>query len=268
MTTSPSRTRGGKPGGINGIGGAGFTLMELMVSVAIISMILLAFGGLLSQSERAVTKSERLMRSNAAASAISRLVRSDIRKITKNGFLRVSDSTLAMVIAGETQSVFDGTKTGDGAIIVYGRHGASNVLYRKVIILSKGSGTGIVDCLDKSLAELQVMGSDEMKTLIDGLTAAPSDMAYPPVSLTQVRDTSWMVLAGDCTGLSVTQRPPGKSSWEGGNTTYTRHNQTNWPDAVKFKFTLKPGVLMSDAIADDPDNSANFHCEIICPVGH
>jgi hypothetical protein len=246
-----------------------------MVSVAIMAIIALAFGGLMTQANLVVTEGEKRMRADAAASAISRVIRGDIRKITKNGFFRINDNKLVFVTAGKMQSSF-GNYSGDGAIIVYGRHGESNVLYRKVLVLAKNAPTEqakrLPDCLvwkdvGMSLADLQVLSAAEMSSLIDQVAADPASMAYPPETLSQVMETMWMLLAGNCTDLNITHRPPDNKSWAG-NTTSTRHTQTNWPDAIKFRFKLKPGTLMSAVLTDDPSSSDDVTYEVLCPVGH
>ena len=251
-------------------GAPGFTLIELMVSISIMAIIALAFGGLMTQANAVVTQGEKRMRSDAAASAVSRIIRGDIRRITKNGFLRISNNILALVTAGRTQSAFSKNSNGalvvgDGAIIVYGRHAASNVLYRKVLVLAKGANE--VDCLDKSLAELQVMPAEEMTALIDTVAQEPDSMAYPPETLSQVLSTMWMVLTGNCTDLVISCRIPEQAAWTD-ITICTRHNQTNWPDAIKFTFKLKPDTLISAAVTDDDLNEDDVTYEILCPVGH
>jgi prepilin-type N-terminal cleavage/methylation domain-containing protein len=252
----------------------GFTLIELMVSISIMAIIALAFGGLLTQANQVVTEGEKRMRADAAASAISRIIRGDIRKITKNGFFRINNNKLVLVTAGRMQSSFS-SHSGDGAVIVYGRHNASNVLYRKVLVLAR-SANNIVDCLKwktagMSLAQLQVMSAGDMTTLINEVAKDPPGMAYPPETLNQITgptSTMWMILAGNCTELSITYRPSDEEDSWPDDTTCTRHNQTNWPKAIKFNFKLKPGTLMSAAIADDERDNVDVNYEILCPVGH
>ena len=248
---------------------AGFTLIELMVSISIMAVIALAFGGLMTQANLVVTEGEKRMRADAAASAISRIIRGDIRKITKNGFLRVSNNKLVLVTAGKTQSSF-ADYAGDGAIIVYGRDTASSVLYRKVLVLSKDAPDGVADCLrwnnaGVSLAKLQVMGETDMGNLLNQAAQAPGNMKYPPETLSQVT-AMWVVLAGNCTGLDIKCRKSGEDSW--GDASCNRHAPAEWPDMIKFKFTLKARTLMSAAIADDELSDDDVSYEIICPVGH
>ena len=275
-------------------GAVGFTLLELMVSVAIMAIIALAFGGLMTQANLVVTEGEKRMRSDAAASAISRVIRGDIRKITKNGFFRINDNKLVLVTAGKMQSSF-GNYSGNGAIIVYGLYvndggtddddtDDTKVLYRKVLVLAKNAPAdnpatadideSIPDCLiwkgaGVSLADLQVLSATEMTALIEHAAGDPEagSMVYPPQTLKQVTRTMWTLLAGNCTELNISYRPPDTDSWAG-ETTCLRYNQTNWPDAIKFRFKLKRGALMSSALADDETGTNDVTYEIICTVGH
>jgi len=296
ILTSPPSTRPIAPGGDASHryrrGVVGFTLIELMVSVGIMAIIALAFGGLMTQANLVVTEGEKRMRADATASAISRVIRGDLRKITKNGFFRINGSTLVLVTAGKTQSLF-GNCSGDGAIIVYGLYTVPvdpakpddppmNILYRKVLILAKNApkddpattdkNESLPDCLiwndaGMSLADVQVLSASGMTGLIDHAVGDSGTMAYPPQTLHQVTRTMWTLLAGNCTELTISHRPPDKDSWAG-DTTCTRHNQTNWPDAVKLKFKLKSGTLMSAALADDESSTNDVTYEIICPIGH
>jgi len=272
----------------------GFTLIELMVSVAIMAIIALAFGGLMTQANLVVTEGEKRMRSDAAALAISRVIRGDIRRITKNGFFRINNNKLVLVTAGKMRSSF-GNYSGNGAIIVYGLYfndggttgdvtDDTRVLYRKVHVLAKNAppddpatvdiDESIPDCLiwkgaGVSLADLQVLSSTEMTALIEHAAGdpEPDSMAYPPQTLKQVTRTMWTLLAGNCTELNISYRLPDSDSWDG-DTTCTRYNQTNWPDAIKFRFKLKRGALMSSALADEETGTDDVTYEIICPVGH
>jgi len=258
----------------------GFTLLELMVSIAIMSIIMLAFGGLLTQANVVVTEGEKRMRADAAASAISRIIRNDIRKMTKNGFLRLSADKMSMVTAGKTQSAFT-EQAGDGAIIVYGWHEDAKVLYRKVLILAKDAPTDVdnqvADCLiwndsgnnrrTLDLAELQIMGAELMKEIINQVSDESPDMAYPPRTLSQVTKTMWMVLAGGCTGLEISSRTTKEARWEEGGGTHTRHNQSSWPGAIKFKFILSSDSLVGSALARGGE-TGDIAYEIVCPIGH
>jgi prepilin-type N-terminal cleavage/methylation domain-containing protein len=270
----------------------GFTLIELLVSIAIMAIIMLAFGGLLTQANKVVTEGEKRMRADAAASAISRIIRNDIREASKNGFFRVgrfkeattdpdtgeeteqAKYVLVLVTAGSTQSSFS-DETGDGSVIIYGHYDGTkeddaNVLYRKVRVLSK-EADNVPDCIKwngkgLNFSELQVMDIDEMEQMIEQVTEPPTNMAYPPVKLNQIMNTSWMVLAGGCTDLIIEYRAMGETRWKPMLATYTRHNQGSWPAAIKFKFALIPESIVAAALTDGSDDKVWY--EIICPLGH
>ena len=255
---------------------AGFTLLELMVSVAIMAVIMLAFGGLLTQANQVVSEGEKRMRADAAASAISRIIRNDIRKMTKNGFCRIGEDVLAVVVAGKSQSLFS-EESGDGAVVIYGHHEPSNTLFRKVLVLSPDAPTGaadkIIDCLvwkgkAMTLAQLQVLDDERMKNLIDDMDDKPDSLAWPPQTLYQVTNTTWMVLAGGCTKLQISYRSPGETNWSTATATHTRHNQTSWPTAIKFNFVLQANSLIGSALTDEDEIKGEVPYEIICPIGH
>jgi prepilin-type N-terminal cleavage/methylation domain-containing protein len=246
----------------------GFTLIELMVSISIMAIIALAFGGLMTQANLVVTQGEKRMRSDATASAISRIIRGDIRKITKNGFLHVEKERMVMVTAGRTLSSFSENSggelvVGDGAIIVYGLQ--DEILYRKILVLAKGHTEA--DTLDMSLAEVQVMTPEEITSAINTHGKPPGDMAYPPTTLKQLMSSMWVVLAGNCENIFVYCQLPDGDSWVR-DAVCTRHDQTVWPDAIKFTFELKPENIISSAIVGDEVTDENSFYEIVCPVGH
>ena len=123
----------------------GMTLIELLVSIAILSMIILIFSMILSRSQALVSTSQAAMRGNAAAAAIAETIRSDIRRVTQNGFLcitQAADKTpiLIMTTAGPTDSVRSPGVGGTAAIVIYGivkPAGSSDyILYRRSLLLT------------------------------------------------------------------------------------------------------------------------------------
>ena len=70
---------------------AGLTLVEMLVSVAILAVMILAFSTILSTSQSVVTNAQKLMRSNAQASAVGKVVRPDLRRASQQGFLAILD---------------------------------------------------------------------------------------------------------------------------------------------------------------------------------
>ena len=68
---------------------AGMTLVELLVSLGVLMLIGVAFGTILSQTQKVVEQSNALMRCNAAASAIAQVAREDLANLSPEGFLAV-----------------------------------------------------------------------------------------------------------------------------------------------------------------------------------
>ena len=110
------------------------------------------------------------------------------------------------------------------------------------------------------------MDVDNMEKMISQVTEIEGNMAYPPVKLKQILETSWMVLAGGCTDLVIEYRIAGEPAWKDILSTYTRHNQGSWPIAIKFKFALVPESIVAAALSDGSDDKVWY--EVICPLGH
>lgn len=68
----------------------GLTLIELLVSVGVLAIMILAFNLVLVPSQRLVSKSTTTMKVNNAAAAISDLLRDDLRQASQKGFLCIT----------------------------------------------------------------------------------------------------------------------------------------------------------------------------------
>lgn len=265
-----------------GGGNRAFTLLELVVAVAVISVMVLGFGGLLGGARRVVITSQRRMRANAAAAAIAGVIRNDMRRASKMGFLRIAGGSLIFTTAGPTPSVLTVHK-GDGAMISYGRYAADNILFRQAWVLrdklveeeayvntpEDRAKLGL-DCWANwidghwellNFAELQIKSADEMGTLIGAVAGKPPNndtVGSPPETLNHLTGM-WQVLADNCSALAIDYRSAG-GGWTSGSQTWTRHDQTNWPDAVRFKLTITTGAVVE--ILEETNTY-----EVICPVG-
>ena len=72
----------------------GMTLIELMVSVAIMVIMIMGFGMIMNTSQKVVRTTQANIRSNAIAEAISRAIRYDLENIQKaGGYLCIRSST-------------------------------------------------------------------------------------------------------------------------------------------------------------------------------
>ena len=113
---SPKRNRGRRLGA--------FTIMELIVTIAAMSIMMAAFGNILLQCKRVVSSTHRTLRMNHRISVVADLFRRDIGRLTKDGFLcitEVADGMPAIIftVGGDTQSVV-GDVEGIGAIVAWG----------------------------------------------------------------------------------------------------------------------------------------------------
>jgi len=79
----------------------GMTLIELLVALAVMAMMILAFAVILSQSQKVTSGAELLMRRNAAASAIIRTLRDDVASISRDGLLGIHRVVIGTDLDGD-----------------------------------------------------------------------------------------------------------------------------------------------------------------------
>ncbi len=318
----------------------GLTLIELLVAVAIVAIMIMVFGQILNSSQSAVSNSQTTMRTCAAAAAIEKVIRDDLRKVTQNGFLCITQNPVdgSPRLIAVTSGVTPSKKTadiGNGGIVCLGlcnNHmsnnnviNPANILYHQAWVLFGTGGPTIgSDILGYDLESIVKLprsdttpGLNDMNDLASfiGLGWAPST-SYTANSSIKIptNDTNdinalWQVLASQCTNLSIMWTDGSVSDgsnnlcWYGipaiGNTVgkpaaganpddnywksitfdpndpsqieftagtniyralWTKENQSNWPKAIRIRFTLADPALLGEGI------SAREY-EIICPVG-
>ena len=66
-----------------------FTLIELMVAVAILAILIVIFSGVLSQAQGVVNTSNDDIRTDRDMLAVDDVLHSDLTNITKKGFLKI-----------------------------------------------------------------------------------------------------------------------------------------------------------------------------------
>lgn len=235
----------------------GMTLMEVMVSVAILAGMILAFNIILSQSQRVVSGTQRSIRANSAGMAIAQVIRRDVASITKNGFLYIGNNTMAFTTAGVSESV-TGTAQADASLICYQLVGST--FCRRGLLLTRSPGTS-EDVWAKDLAEIQSMDPGGIPGLVSSIPTAFQDRipVVPPTNGTQVRNL-WQVLTHNVAGLTINSIGGGAGPW-------TYRNQDLWPHAVRIKFTVNTQSEIRRALRDidNPDNAVAY--EVICPIG-
>lgn len=241
----------------------GMTLMELMVSVAILSIMILGFSNVLSQTQRVVNDSQRLMKANAAVASISQLMRSDFRSVSKIGFMKIRGDFIAFSTAGPSFSLTSNQR-GLGKFIAYrvtddlGNTATDKeVLCRQAFVLSE---TGIapdvtpMDVWGLDLANLQAQNPTALSSLADTIDTNASyqpQVAVPPISVANFK-SSWQVLLNGVQSnfgirygqVSIEYDPSNPSQIKRRYITWTttagqtwhRFDQNGWPDFVSIQF--------------------------------
>ena len=150
-------------------GDRGLTLIELVVAVTLLSIMILCFGTVISQASKVVTVGENTIRANAAAAAISQIIKNDFRQISKNGFLCITQSVqgnqarVFFTIAGNVNSLTGGP-SGNGAIVGFGLDTTDTLFWRAAWVLNNCdkatpqiAPSAILDSLPLDLADIQKM---------------------------------------------------------------------------------------------------------------
>lgn len=181
----------------------GLTLLELIVAVALLSIMILTFGTVISSVDKMVTVGEANIRSNATAAAISQVIKNDFRRLSQAGFLCITQSAsnapgqaqIFFTTAGSTGSLTsraDGSvpPSGDGSVVGYGLVPGVKTLWRGAWIMNNCDKAvpAIVpgptfDCLPLSFSDVQKMPR--------GLTSEPG--ALPGSWRVPAMDYYWMV---------------------------------------------------------------------------
>ncbi len=314
----------------------GMTLMELMVTIGIMAIMVLAFGQIISTSQKAVSTSQAASRTTAAAAAIEKVIRDDLRKITRNGFLCIThdgDPThaprLVALTAGITPSKTS-SSVGNGGIVALGlcdnffySPATRDVLYHQAWVLA-ADGTHVVgsDVFEKGLGDFVRQPRDFINILAGSIAfSEPGSPLRMPIRIParSIDDITalWQVLADKCDNLSImwtdgTADASDNLNWYGvwhdgagyeayskhpttGNPTpngvsgawtdynigtnppvtefdadtsgatevyralWTKDNQSNWPIAIKIRFTISDPAVIEGGGARE--------YEIVCPVG-
>ena len=279
----------------------GMTLMELMVSVAILAVMILGFSNVLSQTQRVVNDSQRLMRANASIAAISQLMRSDFRSVSKIGFMRVKGDFVAFSSVGPSYSLTSNYR-GLGKFVAYRivrdaklNPAAQDILCRQAFILKEDnpSPDGLTaDVWTWDLATVQAMNLATLQGQITNIADPSRDpvVAVPPLTPTNFRN-SWQVLLN---GIApMTSNPavadfsirygqitveydaadPGKLKrkilmWTTtADTSWHRFNQNGWPDFVSLQFTVDEKAAQFEGLRAAGGSTSNPRVyEIVCGI--
>ncbi|MFP4052369.1 MAG: type II secretion system protein J [Phycisphaerae bacterium] len=221
----------------------GLTLIEMLVGVAVLAMLILAFSMILSTSQNVVSVSQSNMRNNSKALALAQVLRADLRQVTQNGFLCIAQKGkdgppfLIFTQAGLTESL-TAAESGSGAVVTLGMCDRGNyevedeeavkVLLRQGWVLKapevgdkEGDTEGDVWLHDLSfflaLPRDANSGGETIQTYVkSAMNFAPSEVDVPIDSMDGLNEI-WQVLAENCVELSI--------HWTDGSTS---SNGLNW----------------------------------------
>jgi prepilin-type N-terminal cleavage/methylation domain-containing protein len=264
---APARAQGLRRRAGRASGPDGFTLIELMVSVTILVVMILAFSIVLNQSQRVVTTAQRIMKANESALAIAQVMRGDFSSISRDGYLaiRPGSRVISFTATGLYRSLLDGY-TATAARIDYGCD-SGNVMWRRVTLLDP-TRPASPDRINRSLSYYKGMDPNvntEINDLVNsGVSQPTTAFPVPPNSTGDVDLLRWY-LAGTCTQFDVAYvryditsigwrigATPG--AWTvGTDQTWYSTNRPQWPLAIRIAFTL-----------GEFDDAAPF--EVIVPV--
>jgi len=277
-----------------------FTILELLVAVTILLMMISMVGMILSSSRKLTKTAQGKMRANAAAAAIAEVLRDDVRRITKNGFLCITEwegqARLVATAAGHAQSltVKDG---GTGELVCYGiddnradpNSKTNDILFRVGWILNESASGS--DILNWDLSDLQMLPWPEVNNGINTvLSRSKTDaLRVPPLTLAEVGEL-WKVVATHCSDVSIRWTDgtldggnlrwygpgsPKDSNWSSRNV-YSNKTEFNagsgayralWTQRNQNNWPLAIKVRFELRDPHMPPEFENVDYEVICPVG-
>ncbi len=194
------------------------TLIELLVSTAILSLMILLFSMVLNSTQQVTSTAHATMRGNAAAAAIADVIRKNVARITKNGFLCITqtadDSPVLMFTTSGTTSSVTSNSVATEAVVMLGlcdNTAAQNskVLWTKRMLLDPNAPPLVTD--DDLWTDVGFQAQPDrvsVNTLItDSTTPGIDQEILTGIDVSTELDAYsglWQVLAVDCEGLSIT----------------------------------------------------------------
>ncbi len=204
---------------------SGMTLVELMVSIGILTAVILIVSSLLANAQRAVGSSQGTIVADADARAAVNRLRTDLARLTTEGFLAIYTDIndrrhLVFTAVGPYRSMTetDAPTIANAARIDYGLTGdADKILWRRAFLLN-GEGITVTagDREKISLADYKVWDRAGIDAALynaggtynwpignpfDCFITSPS-ITLPPNSLSEVRGL-WPYLARPCSNLKI-----------------------------------------------------------------
>jgi len=270
------------------------TLVEMLVAISVLAVMILAVSSILVQTQRFISAAQENRRSHAMAFTIARIIRRDLRRISKDGFLCVTSagggSMLVFSTAGPTTGINETTK-GDGSIVCYGQRSCTNssdtsktvnFLWRPEYVCNCTTGAIPKNISDVTIegerigvnfSTLQTCGdpNSQVKFTLQDIankvasTAPSGDLKLPPANATQLKNL-WQVLVTNVDNFQVswtdgTKKGP-NLNWVTSANLWTHRDQTNWPRAIRITFAIDDPLMPKEL-----RKGTGYGYEVICTVG-
>jgi prepilin-type N-terminal cleavage/methylation domain-containing protein len=269
-----SRARGGR------WAAAGMTLIEMLVAISVLAVMILAVSSIMVQTQRFISAAQTSRRSHALAFTIARIIRRDIRRVSKDGFLYIDNNKLVFSTAGAVNGINEST-SGDGSIICYGQQSATSgtsqttYLWRPEYICNCTTGVPSPDVsgerVNVNFSKIQVLAAKNtdanspftLQMLADNVASTtPTGLRLPPTNATQLKNL-WQVLVTNVNNLQISWTDGTKSgsnmNWLTTSALWTHQDQTNWPRAIRISFLIQDPLM--------PKEFRGTAYEVICTVG-
>jgi type II secretory pathway pseudopilin PulG len=255
------------------------TLVEMLVAISVLAVMILAVSSILVQTQRFISAAQENRRSHAMAFTIARIIRRDLRRVSKDGFLYISgDNKLIFSTAGPVTGINESTR-GDGSIVCYGQQSTSSgtkYLWRPEYICNCTTGTPSptisgerINVNFSILRQCAASSGDAnspftLQALANAAAAPPGNMQLPPATASDLKNL-WQVLVTNIDNFQVswtdgTDNKTGQNiTWHPESKLWTHQNTTNWPRAVRITFAIKDPSM--------PKELRTGQYEVICIVG-
>ncbi len=234
-----------------------FTLLELMVAVAILSVLIMIFSGILAQVQRIMNMSNDAIRIDRVVAALDKLIRRDMSSISKGGFLKITEGNhIAFAAVGSFDSTVTGVGSANAATIDYGLttdaddaliQGANDdippkdIIWRRLYLLLPGQATED-DHINALLPDVGQLGYEP--PFYDG----SGDRIPPEIRVPPTEPMHWSTfVAGKCSSFKVYwwdgaawSAEPGEAGSTG---SWTADNPNNWPEAVRIQLDFEGRLI-------------------------
>lgn len=272
---------------------AGMTLVEMLVAVSVLAVMILAVSSILVQTQRFISAAQENRRSHAMAFTIARIIRRDLSRVSKDGFLNISSggnsgSMLVFSTAGPVSGINSPVK-GDGSIICYAQQVCTNgkdtskkenYLWRPEYVCNCTTGTpsatfeGERVNVNFSILRSCAIGDSNSPFQLQSLASAAAGKApsssfqLPPTQASQVEDL-WQVLVVAIEEFKVEwtdgTNDNGILNWSSAPGLWTHQNQANWPKAIKISFKINDPSMPKEF--RDENNITGIAYEVISTIG-